>query len=96
MNNIKNFLLRYAKNKSLIDVNSGEDGTEKLSKDVQAIQQRIHNVNLNHQSLLSKLPTSIKIKATKEERALKNYLKTVEEWEKNSHFFASRCMRSEQ
>jgi hypothetical protein len=45
--------MRYAKNKSLTDVNEGEDAQEKLEKDVQAIEQRIQNVNLNHQKLLN-------------------------------------------
>ena len=48
MNNIKSFLMRYAKNKSFSQDNDEEEGEEKLDKDVKAIDARMSQVNLNH------------------------------------------------
>ena len=46
--------------------------------------------------MINKLPLSVKMKATKEDRALVNYQKNLEEWEKNAHYFANKCSRNEE
>ena len=76
--------------------NDEEEGEEKLDKDVKAIEARMSQVNLNHQSMINKLPLSVKMKATKEDRALVNYQKNLEEWEKNAHYFANKFSRNEE
>ena len=48
MNNIKSFLMKYAKNKSFSQDNDEGEGEEKLDKDVKAIEARMSQVNLNH------------------------------------------------